>query len=345
MVSAISTHYAMPIALHEVSQRTCELKRDANKHSHTTILSICVCLSVHLCIPQSSNIMRAIGAPLWLFLKISMLLMLESNCKYTAQTTTFYLRHYFAKCLQYDTTRQVFVFTSICREKFQWSSGAKLLHVPTNKCLNVNSTTDGSFLGLSSNCDSTSTLFQYDQANRLIIHLNSGKCLHPQTGSANPSANKAVVIKSGCNLDTNKYYFRPNAYYIIRHFGGHCWVYDSSSNYIRLRNPNACDRFHYENDYHLRHVNTGKCVTYDTVSTQYLILTENCTSPKTIWKQIGYSNIQQTPGYCVHPRGGSSQPNFNEYLHHYPGCGEFNKLRFYFYDERGKVFHLSFCNY
>ena len=280
---------------------------------------------------------------LWLCLKISMLLILESNGTYTAQTTTFYLRHYFAKCLQYDTTRQVFVFTSICREKFQWSTGAKFLHVPTNQCLNVNSTTDGSFLGLSSNCDSTSDLFQYDQRNRVIIHLNSGKCLHPQTGSSNPSANTAVVIKSGCNLDTNKYYFRPNAFYIIRHFSGYCWVFDSSTNYIKLRNPNVCDRFHYENDYHLRHVNTGKCVTYDDASPYYLRLTDDCDSFKTVFKQNAYSNIELEPGYCVHPLTGLLQPPFNDHVvRYFPGCADDDRLRFYFYNERGS-FYYSFC--
>ena len=281
------------------------------------------------------------GVSLWLYLKISMLLILGNDSRYTAQTTTFYLRHYFAKCLQYDTTRQVFVFTSICREKFQWSSGAQLLHVPTNQCLNVNSTSDGSFLGLSSNCESRSTLFQYDQANRVVIHLISGKCLHAQTGAASPSSSVAVVIKSGCNLDTNKYYFRPNAYYIIRHFGGHCWAYDSSNNYVKLRNPNACDRFHYENDYRLRHVNTGKCVTYDGVS-QHLRLTDNCSSPKTVFKQIAHSNIESTPGFCVHPYGGATQPQVNELLIRFPECGNYDKLHFYFYDEKGKIFRLIF---
>ena len=143
-----------------------------------------------------------------------------------------------------------------------------------------------------------------------------------------------MIIKSGCNLNTSKYYFRPNAYYIIRHFGGHCWVYDTSSNYIKLRNPSVCDRFYYENDYHLRHVNTGKCVTYD-APTDYLVLTEDCTSPKTVWKQITHSNIQQMPDYCVHPRGGSTQPVVNEVLHYFYGCGDYDKLRFYFHDERG----------
>ena len=149
-----------------------------------------------------------------------------------------------------------------------------------------------------------------------------------------------MVVRSGCNLDTNKYYFRPNAYYIIRHFGGYCWVYDSSSNFIKLRNPNVCDRFHYENDYHLRHVNTGKCVIYDDPFPYYLRLTDDCTSPKTVFKQNAYSNIELEPGYCVHPLTGLLQPPFNDHVvRYFPGCADDDRLRFYFHDERGSVYH------
>ena len=266
-----------------------------------------------------------------------LLFITSSSCNYTPETTTFYIRHHYAKCLEYDTTRQIFVFTSICREKFRWSYGAKFIHLLTNKCLNLNSTADGSFLSLSSRCDSTSNLFQYDQSNRVIIHLISGKCLHPESGPDDPSSNTAVVIKSGCHHNTNKYYFRPNAYYIIRQFSGYCWVYESSSNYIKLKNPNVCDRFKYENDYHLRHVNTGKCVTYSNGSPYYLILTDDCNSPKTIFKQNGYSNIELTTSYCVHPKSGLIKPPLNDHVVRYHTCGNNDKIRFYFYDERGKV--------
>ena len=279
--------------------------------------------------------MKSDRVQIWYILPILLLFITNISCYYTPETTTFYLRHYFAKCLQYDTTRQVFVFTSICREKFRWSSGAKFVHIPTNKCLNVNSTADGSFLGLSSPSNSTTNLFQYDQSKRVIIHLISGKCLHPESGPDDPSSNIAVVIKSGCHHNTNKYYFRPNAYYIIRHFSGYCWVYESSSNYIKLKNPNVCDRFQYENDYHLRHVNTGKCVTYIDGSPHYLILTDDCSSPKTIFKQNGYSNIELTTNYCVHPYNGWIQPQLNEKLVRYYGCEDIDRIRFYFYDERG----------
>ena len=284
--------------------------------------------------------MKTAVVQLWCNLAVSLLLITSISCHYTPETTTFYLRHYFGKCLQYNATKQVFVYTSICREKFRWSSGATFIHLPTKKCLNVNSTADGSFLGLSSRCDSTANLFQYDQAKRVVIHVQSGKCLHPESGTDDPSSNVAVVVKSGCHHNTNKYYFRPNAYYIIRHFNGYCWVYDSPSSCFRLRNPNVCDRFKYENDNHLRHVNTGKCVTYDDDYPKYLRLTNDCTSPKTVFKQNSYSNIEITTNYCVHPFTGKSQPPLNDYLVSYADCKNLDKIRFYFYDERGIVYRI-----
>ena len=286
--------------------------------------------------------MRTMVIQIWCYLAVFLLLIHKSSCRNTSTITTFYLRNYFAKCLQYDKTRQVFVFSSICREKFQWSSGTKFIHVPTNKCINVNSTADGSFLGLSSRCDSTSNLFQYDQSSRTIIHLISGKCLYPESGPDNPSSNIAVVIKSGCHHNTNKYYFRPNAYYIIRHFSGFCWVHVSSSNYIKLQNPNVCDRFQYENNYHLRHVNTGKCVTYKDSRPQYLRLTDDCRSPKTIFNQNNYSNIELSTNYCIHPYTGIVQPPLNDYLIRHNSCKNEDRARFTFFDERGKVYQNLF---
>ena len=286
--------------------------------------------------------MKTVVIQLWCNFAVLLPLITKSSCYYTSVTTTFYLRHYFAKCLQYDKARQVFVFTSICREKFQLSSGTKVIHVPTNKCISVNSTVDGSFLGLSSRCDSTSNLFQYDQSSRTIIHLTSGKCLFPESGPDKPSSNTAVVIKSGCHHNTNKYYFRPNAYYIIRHFSGYCWDYVSSKNLIELRNPSVCDRFQYENDYHLRHVNTGKCVTYDDSSPNYLRLTEDCSSPKSIFNQNRFSNIELKTSYCVHPFTSLVRPPLGDSLVRYNACGNNDIIRFNFFDERGKVYQNSF---
>lgn len=270
------------------------------------------------------------------------LALLICNCKggFIPEPGTFYIRHYFGNCLEFDVTRQVFAFRSICREKFMWLSGAKILHIPTKKCMFVNSTADGSFLVLSTNCNSTSNLFQYDEIKKVIIHLISAKCLHAESGPNDPSTGTAVVIKSGCDIDTNKFYFRANAYYKIRHFSGYCWVYDSSDSYIKLKNT-VCDRFEYKNDFHLRHVNTGKCVTYVDSSPHYLTLTDDCRSPKTVYRLNEYANIQLSSDVCVHPHSGMVKPPVNDYVVRYPGCSNSDAIRFYFYDERGELFTME----
>lgn len=259
------------------------------------------------------------------------------QCSYSPETTATYLRHYFGKCLEFDAAREIFIFTSICREKFHFSAGAKFLHMPTKKCLFVSSTSDGSYISLSNQCNATGNLFQYDERNKVIIHLMSGKCLCPEGNSDDPSDNTPVVIKPGCEKNANKYYFRPNAYYIIRHFSGYCWVYVASEDAIKLRSSMPCDRFYYENNYHLKHANTGKCVTYHSSSPYYLKLQDDCTSATTIFKQNAFSGIQlSSPSYCVHPKSGILKPPSDDNLVRYPSCGDEDKIKFYFYDERGE---------
>ena len=243
---------------------------------------------------------------------------------------TSYLRNFFGKCLEYNANRQVFVFTTICREKFQWSSGAKIVHIPTAKCLNVNSTADGSFLTLTNRCNETSNLFQYDEGNHTIIHLISGKCLHPESRN-NPSSNEAVIIKPDCSLKTNKYWFRPTAYYIIRHSSGLCWSYNDASTQLKLQSS-QCDRFQYENDYRLKHVDTGKCV-WETDS-HYLNLTTDCESVTTEYRFNEFDNIKTSADRCIHPLNNQENP-LNEPLVSNSGCSDANHLRFHFYDERG----------
>ena len=243
---------------------------------------------------------------------------------------TCYLRNFFGKCLEYNANRQVFVFTTICREKFQWSSGAMIVHIPTAKCLSVNSTADGSFLALANRCSEASNLFQYDEYNHTIIHLISGKCLHPERRDS-PSSNEAVIIKSNCSLNTNKYWFRPTAHYIIRHSSGLCWSYNDASMQIELQKT-QCDRFEYENDYRLKHVNSGKCV-WETDS-HHLNLTVDCKSVTTEYKLNEFNNIKTSADRCIHLLNNQENP-LNEPLVSNSSCSDANHLQFHFYDERG----------
>lgn len=244
---------------------------------------------------------------------------------------TYYLRHFYGKCLEYDANRQVFVYATICREKFQWSSGAKIVHIPTAKCLTVNSTADGSFLTVTSQCNGRSSLFQYDELKHVIIHLISGKCLYPETNNI-PLPKDAVVLKSGCSSGhTNKYWFRPIAYYIIRHSSGFCWQYNADDDQIKLRDS-RCDRFYYENDYRLKHVNTRKCVWQS--KTNFLILTSDCDSVTNQYKLTASSQMQLSTARCLSPLGDLQNPR-DQPMETNHNCSYTDRKRFQFYDERG----------
>ena len=243
---------------------------------------------------------------------------------------TYYLRQFYGKCLEYDANRQVFVFATICREKFRWSSGAKIVHIATSKCLNVNSTGDGSYLTLANHCDTPSGLFQYDEESHTISHIISGKCLHPESNNI-PASNEAVIIKSGCSSHTSKYWFRPTAFYQIRHFSSFCWRYDPAVQLIKLQDSH-CDRFYYENDYRLKHVNTRKCVSQ--TESHHLTLTSDCNSVTNEYKLNKYSNIELSASRCIQPKNNQQNP-LHEAMVTSKGCSDEDRIRFNFYDERG----------
>ena len=256
------------------------------------------------------------------------------------ESKTYYIRHYYGKCLEYDAVRQVFHYGLVCREKFEWQGGGRIIHVPTRNCLAVNATTDGSFLSLSSNCSNTDSLFQYDQGIGVLRHLLSSKCLHPESGVVDPVVTTTVILKTGCNENTSRYFFRKNAHYVIRHFGGLCWVYNASENLIRLNNPLACDRFEYVNDFRLRHVQTGKCVIF---SAYHIRLTVDCASTQTIYRPLGNSLLKHGEAQCVHPYNGLIDPPVGNSLVLYDdGCEDIDRLRFYFYDDSGTFSIFTF---
>ena len=249
------------------------------------------------------------------------------------ETESFYIRHYSGKCIEYSSARNAFVYVEICREKFRWSSGARLLHVSSGKCIIVASTGDNSPLNLTSQCSDTKTLFRYNETSRVLVHFITGKCLHPDDGDVNPSQKSTIVIKEGCNNSTNKYYFRPTAYYLIRHFAGLCWGYNAAINTIQLQRDPNCDRFHYENDYKLKHVRTGKCI-YSGHGYK-LQLTSDCSGTQSTLKLTPYSNIGNPLSACVHPVAHYA-PTVGMNLVLWPGgCNDIDGIRFYFFDDTG----------
>ena len=251
--------------------------------------------------------------------------------EFTFQPGIFYIRHYFGKCLEYDPTRRVFAFTSICREKFRWSSGAKLFHVPSGKWAGTNSTEDGGYLVLSNRSTSTSNLFQYDESKNTIIHLLSGRCLHPETVTNDTELRTAAILKSACNENASKFYFRQQAYYTIRHFGGLCWMYGSHLT-IKLKRFSACHRFHYETDHRLKGVRTGHCVTF---SNGYVKLEKSCSLSPAVFTPHLNSTVRINATHCVQPRSGHFNPPLYDMLVAAP-CTAGNYQKFSFLDDKGR---------
>ena len=256
------------------------------------------------------------------------------NCDNGLLPKSFYIRHYFRKCLKYDASLQAIVFEVHCREKFIWKGGARLIHTATNKCLVPQSSTDGSLLTVSDQCNGTNSLFMYKASTQVIKHALTGRCLHPQTGGSDPPKDTALIVKTGCLQNRNKFFLRHQAHYIIRHFSSLCWIYDETNSIFKLQNSMACDRFEYVNGYNLRHFKTGKCV----ISVNWVLtLTSDCSSANTVFQLNSWANMQHSPSVCVHPEGGLISPSVGTRLITYPGCSDEDRLRMYLYDDRGKI--------
>ena len=254
-----------------------------------------------------------------------------------AADTTFYIRHFSGKCLTFDTTTGIIILTTICSEKFQWKSGARLFHVKTNKCILPNSEVIGSNIGLSDQCSGTGSLLIYNPGNRILKHLTTDHCFQPKTGSTTPAENETLTYNTGCAAATNRYYFIPYAYYVIRHLtSSFCWVFDKALNRFKMMNTYVCDRFEYVNSKHLRHVASGKCVQGN--DGQLLTLTNDCSSARSVFNLFP-SEILYVPGEnkCIHPEGGSAQPAEGTALVLWD-CLVESRFKWKFFDDRGEFY-------
>lgn len=271
-------------------------------------------------------------ATLILVVSLQRALIAESN--EWPKINTFHIRHHYGKCLEFSATLNSLVFAKICREKFRWSSG-KLVHLRTKKCVVVNSTDEASLVGLTSQCSKTNTLFQYEEESNTLRHLISGKCLYPRNGIDDPASGTGLVIKEGCNDNKSKYYFRSYVYYTIWHYSHLCFYYDDLLFRFVLKRVQICDRFYYDEDLNIRHVKTGKCMSASTIHPKHLQLTSYC--GRSNFTQNSYSNIQLLPTECIHPYSGILFPPDGDNLVLWDdyACGDSDRIRFYFHDDKG----------
>ena len=119
-------------------------------------------------------------------------------------------------------------------------------------------------------------------------------------------------------------------------------MHDETDNKIKLQSSFACDRFEYVNSYNLRHFKTGKCVSA-TLSNRNLVLSSDCTSSNSVFKQNANSVVQYSATHCVHPKDGKVDPPIGSPLLIFDSCVD--KLRTYFHYERGNnvVFISTVC--
>ena len=246
-------------------------------------------------------------------------------------TDTFYIRHFSGHCLGYNASRNTLLLNSVCQDKFRWNAGARLFHIPTNKCVLP---MESERLGLSHQCFGTASLIQYHRGTHVFNHMLSGKCFMPQAPVVN---NSTMLLHFSCNLERNRFYLLPEAHFIIRHFSMLCWIY--KGNIFQLSNTHVCDRFKFENGGNLRHVKSGKCVVR---GAGFLELSADCSSTKSVF-QLTDSSILQHPAtkLCVHPSGGlANAPEGTPLLLYL--CYNEDRIRSYFYDDRCKsLFSIS----
>ena len=138
---------------------------------------------------------------------IKLILFTTCKCEAALISKSFYIRHYSGKCLDYNTKHQTFVFHNLCRDKFRWKGGVRLIHTATKKCVVPQSNAIGSHLTISDQCVGTDSIFQYDDSTKMMKHSLTSRCLRPES-RGDPPVDAPVTLKRGS--------FRSIAY--IRNF-------------------------------------------------------------------------------------------------------------------------------
>ena len=127
---------------------------------------------------------------------IKVILFTTYKCEAQAISKSFYIRHYSGKCLNYNTAKQAFVFQSVCRDKFRWKGGVRLIHTATKKCVVPQSSAVGSLLTTSDQCTGTDSIFQYYISTKMMKHAITSRCLRPDSAS-DPPEDATVALKPG----------------------------------------------------------------------------------------------------------------------------------------------------
>ena len=215
--------------------------------------------------------------------------------------SSFYLLHHDGQGVSFDKDSKVLTLHSTLSQRFRWK-GLFLMHVPTNQCV-VPSEEGKAMLSLSALCGSNDTYFHYETQSHMIRHLKSGKCLQPANDTF---PNRTLVLEQDCQNGNSMFWQIPEALYIIRHFGGLCWVYYTPLDVLKLQKTHICDRFVFDSEWHLKHYRTGKCVYFHL---GFLRLTTDCNTTKNSFIHTANATLENLSSHqCVKPFLGGAAP-------------------------------------
>ncbi|KAI9141821.1 hypothetical protein BKA69DRAFT_364509 [Paraphysoderma sedebokerense] len=102
-----------------------------------------------------------------------------------------------------NTNAVLFDGCGLSRLVFQYDASTKSIkHTASGKCLIAqdDSQKDGTALVYSSVCNTENGMFEITPQ-RGIVHVKSGKCIHPKGGKTNPKKNTPLILYSGCGED------------------------------------------------------------------------------------------------------------------------------------------------
>ena len=261
--------------------------------------------------------------------KIVVMFLIQSVTWIRVAAEPFHIRHNMGKCL-YKKDYNV-AFDNVCRHQFRWKGDARLIHIPTGKC--VRADTQGR-IKITSICSGTDSLFQYQAKSHSIKHLLTGKCIASTV--EDPAKQTEPSLSPHCNSTRARFWLVAQVYYVIRHFGGLCWVYSESDNLIKLQNSYVCDRFYQQNNLHLKHKKTGKCVILEK---SYLRLTSVCSKTGTNFNLYQMGFLHRDWNTCVWPSKDAGNPKAGTSLIVKSDCFNSNNNagKTLFYDDKGKM--------
>ena len=100
-------------------------------------------------------------------------------------------------CVAFDESSKTFQISSAC-DTFALTPNNRLKHLSSNSCVVPQNLSHYYTLKLNANCDHINSVFQQTGLLQLK-HVDSGMCIYPQGGGANPPVDTELVLKETCD--------------------------------------------------------------------------------------------------------------------------------------------------